>query len=716
MNPSKPETRVPDSQASLAKRWQHIFPRPSFEHTIKWKSMAAPACLPLTVDYAPTPAELDTEFNLNEYTFLVNTDMPSFLVRELQGQLRDDERRNACALAVLRCMASLRLAQGFQFVLQSPADGWSFRQSHGHGGYKGVSEILRDPRLPVYLSMSNEIHCLSYNGEGIQVKRYRRLTNSPAFDYRCLVWPRMGDGYTSVETTFAFPNLEAYGWNRLDMLIAGYEQTFSDSLRYWRTRFIVLPAEPPMPEEGLNDEEIRLKGADKLAELFSKARWMSDGSKPPVAALRFVATTLGPAACVLDANITDRIDDVHATGPLQKKAKSERILEQYTLHQIAKAMREPDGVPIKNYRWHTNTYNDAFTGSDFVSWLVREFKDVHTRDQATERGAQLQQAGLFQHCRHRHPFLDGNYFYQLIGEFQQPGAQRSAWFPNRRQVSLEAHTERASGLEMTRPNKPPPIVTGSSKRQLLLSQTCVIDVDPNRKSEQAERVILHHDVIHNPANGFHFELQWLGTTAKCIQDTLRSWNRAIEKSGLKIVEAHVDQIIDIGKKNVFQSCLPIRLVRAPPLLAQRYFGDGTRTEGYFEGQILRKFDFVLDVEAGSAYSDRVDVVYSYRAAPFRYAQYVHKSGGAFVQVVGGLEGFRWLKNRLIQPERGTLAQAQGKDVGKDVVEGVRRRLEDFCSDELALARFYEETLKNLPSMTTTAGSAKDDLSSPGFHS
>ena len=63
------------------------------------------------------------------------------------------------------------------------------------------------------------------------------------------------------------------------------------------------------------------------------------------------------------------------------------------------------------------------------------------------------------------------------------------------------------------------------KKTLLLSQTCVIDVDPNRRSDQAERVVLHHDVIHNPANGFHFELQWLGTTAKCIQDMLKAWNR-----------------------------------------------------------------------------------------------------------------------------------------------------------------------------------------------
>jgi hypothetical protein len=94
----------------------------------------------------------------------------------------------------------------------------------------------------------------------------------------------------------------------------------------------------------------------------------------------------------------------------------------------------------------------------------------------------------------------------------------------------------------------------------------VIDIDPHKvcrhgqpfpitylmppvrffqRSDQAESVILHHDIIHNPATVFHFELQWIGTTAHCIEDQIRSWNRTIERYGLKLVEAYVTQIGDI---------------------------------------------------------------------------------------------------------------------------------------------------------------------------
>ena len=84
---------------------------------------------------------------------------------------------------------------------------------------------------------------------------------------------------------------------RLDMLIAGYENQFNESLRYWRTRFLVIPAdEVPQSSIGptgekLNDEEIRLLGMDKLAELFTKVRWVSPEDKgKPIPPVRFLPT------------------------------------------------------------------------------------------------------------------------------------------------------------------------------------------------------------------------------------------------------------------------------------------------------------------------------------------------------------------------------------------------------------------------------------------
>lgn len=102
-----------------------------------------------------------------------------------------------------------------------------------------------------------------------------------------------------------------------------------------------------------------------------------------------------------------QLDDIHAAGPLRKKMKSERDIADMTLAQIAKAMREEGGVPIKEHRWHRQRYVESFIGSEFVSWMVREFRDVSSREQGTEWGIKLQDRGLFEHCTGRHSFLDG---------------------------------------------------------------------------------------------------------------------------------------------------------------------------------------------------------------------------------------------------------------------------------------------------------------------
>jgi len=199
------------------------------------------------------------------------------------------------------------------------------------------------------------------------------------------------------------------------MLVAGYERDFNESLRYWRTRFVVVPTkEPPSLSTGpggerLNDEEIRLLGIEKLAELFTKLRWQPPEERinNPAPPIRFLPTTLDPATSVLDESLMDQLDQIHAQGPLKKKMKSEREIGDLLPTMIIKAMHEEDGVPIKNNRWHRNQYPNSFIGHEFVSWLVREFNDVTSRAQAVEWGARLLEQGFFEHCRGQHGFLDG---------------------------------------------------------------------------------------------------------------------------------------------------------------------------------------------------------------------------------------------------------------------------------------------------------------------
>jgi hypothetical protein len=199
------------------------------------------------------------------------------------------------------------------------------------------------------------------------------------------------------------------------MLVAGYEQQFNESLRYWRTRFITIPTAEAtshsIANDKLDDEEIRILGLEKLGELFSRVRWMPPEERiyslpPPV---RLLPTYLGPSEMLSDDHLMSQLDSIHAAGPLRKKMKSERDLAEIgsNLPAVTRAMREDSGVPIKEHRWHRQKYPESFIGHDFVSWLVREFRDVSSREQGTEWGIKFLELGLFEHCTSRHGFLDG---------------------------------------------------------------------------------------------------------------------------------------------------------------------------------------------------------------------------------------------------------------------------------------------------------------------
>jgi len=133
----------------------------------------------------------------------------------------------------------------------------------------------------------------------------------------------------------------------------------------------------------------------------------------------------------------------------------------------------------------------------------------------------------------------------------------------------------------------------------------------------------------------------------------------------------------------------------PPAIAdlEKRLPDGGQARHYFESALLRKLGFVLDIEAADSYSDQVDVVYSYRRSPFRYSQWVHRSGVAFAQVLGGCQGFLFLTNRLMAPGRiGTALKYHRPAAAADEI---RVKLQQLCSDPQALGNFYDEELAQL---------------------
>uniref|UniRef100_A0A3B3QHQ1 DEP domain containing 5, GATOR1 subcomplex subunit n=1 Tax=Paramormyrops kingsleyae TaxID=1676925 RepID=A0A3B3QHQ1_9TELE len=189
---------------------------PSFCCTVgvDWKSLTTPACLPLTTDYFPDRQALQNDYTEGCYDLLPHTDM----------ERRDDDAPVMTAPQVFEEFISQRLMQGYQIIVQ-PSVG------------KPVPSVA--PPLsssPLYSRGSYCRHAVGcrYPYESAQIQ----------YSYS-LCPPHPEAQFMSCWVEFSHERLEEYKWNYLDQYIcsAGSEDfSLIDSLKFWRTRFLLLPA------------------------------------------------------------------------------------------------------------------------------------------------------------------------------------------------------------------------------------------------------------------------------------------------------------------------------------------------------------------------------------------------------------------------------------------------------------------------------------------
>ena len=67
-----------------------------------------------------------------------------------------------------------------------------------------------------------------------------------------------------------------------------------------------------------------------------------------------------------------------------------------------------------------------------------------------------------------------------------------------------------------------------------MSHSIVINLDPQGKSDRSETAVLHFDIAHNPANGFHFQLEWM-CTSSLVDDILTAWRRSVGRFGYRLM-------------------------------------------------------------------------------------------------------------------------------------------------------------------------------------
>nr|KAF6282152.1 hypothetical protein mMyoMyo1_003816 [Myotis myotis] len=276
INPFAP-SRMPMKLTSNRRRWMHTFPvgmnprtqnKDSLEDSVStspdpiltlsappvvpgfcctvgvdWKSLTTPACLPLTTDYFPDRQGLQNDYTEGCYDLLPEADMDR----------RDEEGVQMTAQQVFEEFICQRLMQGYQIIVQPKAQKpnpavpppLSSSPLYSRGL---VSRNRAEEEDQYWLSMGRTFHKVTLKDKMITVTRYlpKYPYESAQIHYTYSLCPSHSDSeFVSCWVEFSHERLEEYKWNYLDQYIcsAGSEDfSLIESLKFWRTRFLLLPA------------------------------------------------------------------------------------------------------------------------------------------------------------------------------------------------------------------------------------------------------------------------------------------------------------------------------------------------------------------------------------------------------------------------------------------------------------------------------------------
>ncbi|OQD67388.1 hypothetical protein PENDEC_c037G05387 [Penicillium decumbens] len=661
-------------------RWQHAYPRPPHVAVVKWKSLKSPAVLPLTTEEFPTASELASDYLQTPYRVFPNDDADGYEAPKTRGIL-------------LREMISLRLSHGFQIVVGKTVAEVSAQPALGSLNVFDTRGLERDG-VTVFLSKGNAIHRLiCVHGGEIEVTRFTHQTAATLASCKranlTLYQPAMRtilNPEYEVKDIKLDPTAEEYNWNYADNYVAGHRDYLhnpAQQLHFWRVRYVLIPMQlhpnsrrhlQPFNED--NEEEIHLLGISQLTHIWQRHKYVSpeekrfdtSTKKRDQNPLNIMYQTRNPSEVV--AAELDRVllTDPRLDNPPAQLLPESELLERSSvnLSSLAQMIQGEKGVRMMDRRWHWRLHYNCFIGFEFTTWLLQNFRDIDTREEAVEFGNELMKHDLFQHVEKRHNFRDGNYFYQICPDYRTTRPEsRGSWFPqlgkstpstpapgNVKDSPSSLHTHSDDADERIPPTPTTPSKT-KNKVAILLSKSLKYDVDNRKRSNRPEVIDLHYDRLHNPENCFHIELSWMNTTPKLIEDAVLSWASTAEKFGLKLVQVPIAEASAIDKTQPFRKPYRIKLKVPPPKgPVHTVFNNASFAQAgppdtlYYQKSLLRKFDFVLDFEAATAFPADVEVSFSWGKPDYKYPQFIHRTGSILAQITD--EGdFLLLANRLV---------------------------------------------------------------------
>lgn len=726
-NPSLPVSNELAGQM-LPPRWSDVLPRYVAKKYSKWRSFTTPADLPITISSFPSKKDFESNFILRNHSVMLNPDQESSS-RNYRHLLRD--------------LVYMRLVTGFQICVGKRTKLIELSENQDSNDNLIAKYIGDDwTSIKIYMMIDSEIHRLSCGMDGvIDVQRYIRKNEENPYErvatYIPLVKTRYETAYRSAEIDPLHATRSSFNWNQIDQVIAGYGDCGFNKKSYgFRSKLVVLPTDLPSKtfssvingrSETLTPEEIRLEGLRRLISSINRIKYQSTKEKASYNTkreeiqqeIKFYTGSLfdfiNEQKESLERSALDYKDSIFADDEIQIK----KDVDLDTLSQ--KMQQGSNPLPLFNRKWHWKKHQNSFIGAEMVNWLITNFGDINTREEAVEYGQSLMEKGLFVHVLNKHGFLDGHYFYQLSPEYvvdpkklEKVTSEDKPITTSKRSkkgdsisVSSESNAgafsvtlsgtnshisqDSASELRDTRDAKKPTV---------MLSSSVVINVDVANKSYKPEICTVHYDKVHNPDHCFHIRLEWLTTTPKLLDDLVGNWSRLCERYGLRLTEIPWKELCAIPSINPFHSFVDIKLAINP--WEDPEFKDIevlSTSKFYYHMYLLKASGFLLDNRASAFLQESecaFEIVYSWGTPEFKYAQYIHNTGAYIAEL-------RSNGNLFLAPNNIYLSRVNpGNVVGKSQTSP------QYALDAQRVMLDFRETCTDYEKLRTILLEAKDN--------
>jgi len=351
--------RQRDEEAVLAlkshnrRRWSHVFSAGEIEFRRRtgpnWKSLTAPAILPLTVGYFPTKKEIDHAFSTSFHSVAAGDGDPPLFSSGKELFLE---------------LVRQRLTQDYQLVPRNHVDHQtvaSILLGHDIGDGQGEYQFLSMGHRLQVLACTTDVN--NPENDGVEIHTYSIKLQSTPLTYSYYSFCEEFCTFKPMVQTFQKYGSEFTYWSKYDNIIAGSShREMNDDMRFRSIMFALVPDNNEI--ESLASEAAYVTKFQRLLEYFEKLR--EKGENPKTSKLEIKLVTSEDRS--VDENMTSKPG----------------IGNSMTRFNVDLQKRKSDPTEWMEYVIDS-TFNTHWSYRIMLNWLVASSGKVDTQIQLLQR-------------------------------------------------------------------------------------------------------------------------------------------------------------------------------------------------------------------------------------------------------------------------------------------------------------------------------------------